>query len=415
MVERLTVGQQTGGGRFCAVKPRTRLLYFALVSLAAIPLGCGEEDSPAGPGPAGTSPTITSVLPPGASPGIHVKILGSNFGGTQGNGGVRFGGKEAVIDSWGNTEINCVVPPGFSPGSGLDVTLTTSAGESSSWQIDITPPNTYMVTLPADMDMYPCWGPGDEWIYYCSTRDAGEWNIWRIPAIGGVPQQVTFDPTSDLFPSVNFSSGELAWSSERKFSGQNPEGDYEIFCGFPICTDPGTVCTTTMATSNESRDLYPAWARTVYAGVSMAYAWEQVDQNGHFVAWKIMLSTGVGPVELTEGLQPSFSGDGEWIVYSHDANIYKIRTDGGVPVQLTATGQDTRPHWGCGDDKIVFERFNDGNFPDIFIMNSDGTGAQPIVSTRGDEYWPRWSSDCSKVVYYALVSGRYNIYVYVVP
>ena len=391
------------------------LVACVLVLLAAIAVACGEEDSPAGPAPVDKSPNITSILPPGASSGIHVKIVGKNFGSEQGTGMVRFDDKEAAIDSWSDTEISCAVPAGFATGSGVSVTLTTSAGESSSQQINITPPNTYQVTLSDDMDMYPSWGPGGDWIYYCSTREAGDWNIWRISAIGGVPQQLTFDPASDFYPTVNFSSGELAWSSNTKFSGQNAEGDYEIFRGYPVCPDPGTGCSTTMETSNDSRDLYPAWARTVYAGYSMAYTWELTDQNGHWLAWKIMLSSGGGAIELTDGQQPSFSGNGQWVVYSHGDNIYKISTGGGTPVQLTNTGGDTHPHWGCGNDKIVFERTNGGNFQDIFIMNSDGTDVQPLVSTREDEHWPRWSRDCSKVVYYGLVTGRFNVYVYVVP
>lgn len=48
-------------------------------------------------------------------------------------------------------------------------------------------------------------------------------------------------------------------------------------------------------------------------------------------------------------------------------------------------------------------------------MNSDGTDVQALVSTRNYEYCPSWSPDCSKIAYYALVSGQYDIYVYVVP
>jgi hypothetical protein len=35
------------------------------------------------------------------------------------------------------------------------------------------------------------------------------------------------------------------------------------------------------------------------------YTREEVDQNGRYIAWKIMVSSPSGPVELTEGRQPN--------------------------------------------------------------------------------------------------------------
>ena len=170
-----------------------------------------------------------------------------------------------------------------------------------------------------------------------------------------------------------------------------------------------------MRTNNESRDLDPAYANTVYAGYSMVYTWEEVDQDGYFLAWKIMLHGTGGPTELTEGRQPNFSSYGREVVYTHEDNIYKISPDGGEPVQLTNTNHDWYPHWGWANDKIVFQRNNGYTFEDIMVMNSDGSDVQTLVGTRSDEYCPTWSPDCTKIVYYALVGGQFDIYVYVVP
>ena len=382
--------------------------------IVAVAGSCKDEESPVAPSNVDTSPKIGSILPPGASPGIHVKITGSKFGGAQGGGTVVVGGAAAVVDAWNDTEVEFTMPAGAAGELGVAVTLTTDAGRSVATQIDITPPNTYKVTRDGDMDHYPCWDANGGRIYFSSTRGDGNWNLWRIPAMGGVAQQVTSGDSPDFYPAVNFSSGELAWSSRNKFSGMNPEGDYEIFRGYPICTDPGTACTTSMLTDNQSRDLYPAWAKAVYGGYSMAYTWEEVDQGGGYLAWRVMLVSSGGAVALTIGEQPSFSPDGRWVVYSNEGNLYKISSDGGVPVQLTSTGGDRHPDWG-GGDKIVFERSNGGNFEDIFAMNADGTGVEAIVGTRSNEYRPRWSNDYSKVVYYALVTGSFDIFVYVVP
>jgi hypothetical protein len=382
--------------------------------IAVLP-GCSDEETPTGAGNGGGAPAISGILPPGASSGIRITISGSGFGGSQGGGGVKVTDIDATVDSWSDTEISCTVPEGFSDGMGATVTVINDSGESASSSFEITPPNTYAVMLDSYMDHYPCWSAGGSMIYFSSTRSGGaNWDIYRIPATGGTPERVTFDESPDFFPDVDPSTGELAWSSQMRHVN-NTEGDYEIFYGFPIGGGQGGAATTAMLTSNVSRDLYPAYASTVYSGYDMVYTWEEVDQNGYYLAWKIMLHTIGPPVELTEGEQPNFSPDGQWVVYNHENNIYKIPSGGGAPVQLTDSGHDFFPHWGSVNDKIVFQRLNGGQFNDIFVMNSDGTDVQPLVSTRNDEYNPSWSPDCTKIVYYALVGGRFDLYVYVVP
>ncbi len=385
-----------------------------LCSMMLIIASCSEEEAPTDPGGGDGTPEISGILPPGASPGIQITISGSNFGNEQGSGGVQVTDKAATIDSWSDTEIICTMPSGLSEGVGASATVTTGSGKSSSLQMDITPPNTYAVTLDRDMDNYPCWSPNGEWIYFSSTREGTNWDIYRIPAKGGVHERITYNDTPDFWPDMNPSSGELAWSSQMKHIN-NSEGDYEIFYGYPLCDGPGGACTIAMLTSNESRDIYPAYANTVYSGYSMVYTYEEVDEFGYYIAWKVMLHSNAGPIELTEGEQPNFSSDGQWVVYNHEENIYKIPTDGGSSMQLTDSSLDAYPHWGWANDKIVFQRRNGNNVEDIFVMNSDGTDVQPLVSTGSYEFNPTWSADCSKVVYHALVSGTYDIYVYVVP
>ena len=398
------------------MNPRRILISIVLCSAMVLAAGCSDGDSTSGPGPdVGGSPAISGILPPGAGPGTQITISGSNFGSDQGTGGVQVAGSDASIDSWSDTEIICTLPAGLSESASADVTVTIGSGQSGSSQIQITPPNIYRVTTDIAMDHYPCWSANGDYIYFSSTRSGGaNWDIYRISSIGGTTDRITSDDAPDFYPDVNPSTGELAWTSQMTHIN-NSDGDYEIFYGFPACFETGCSIWTAMLTSNESRDLDPAYAITVYMGYSMVYTWEEVDQDGYFLAWKVMLHTTGPPVELTEGRQPNFSYDGQWVVYTHEDNIYKILTDGGTPTQLTDTNHDWYPHWGRTNDKIVFQRYNSGNFEDICVMNSDGTGVDTLVSTRNYEYCPSWSPDCTKIAYYALISGNYDVYVYVVP
>lgn len=178
------------------MKPRFVLVCFAFLALATIAGGCGNDDSPTAPK------------------------------------------KSAAVDSWSGNKIVFTMPAGLSVGLGSTVTVTTGSGKSTTHQIDITPPNTYAVITHETMDQHPCWSSVDNYIYFSSTRVDNNWNIRRTTAIGGSPEQVTFDPGLDLYPDINPSSHELAWSSSRTFGGANPERDPEIFHGYIPCSPP---------------------------------------------------------------------------------------------------------------------------------------------------------------------------------
>jgi len=398
------------------IRTAKKLLFLCLT--AWLMVGCGSDDPPTAPNnnPGGGDPAVTAISPPGAGVGVRAKIIGTNFGTGKRAGSVKISGVEAEIESWSDTEIEFIVPPGVPADAMVSFSVTTSAGKTVSSQIDITPPNTYRVTTDIASDQYPCWGQGADYIYFCSTRSGGaNWDLYRIPASGGEVLRLTNYEGPDFYPDVRASTGEVAWSSTENHLGNNPDLDFEIFTGFLVAA-PGGAVTMGMLTQNVSRDLDPAWANTVHAGYNMTSTWEQVEVNGSFVAWRVMLH-GIGlPTELTEGRQPNFSGDGRWVVYNHQDNIYKIETTGGTPVQLTDTGRDWYPHWGWANDKIVFQRASlTGSAEDIMVMNADGTDVQMLVATQSGEYCPSWSPDCSKVVYYAHRGSNFDIYVYVVP
>jgi Tol biopolymer transport system component len=333
---------------------------------------------------------------------------------SQGSGGVSIFGTSAPIETWSDTEIEFTMPNGVPSDVQISITVTNNDGGMASTQYDITPPNVIRITADNDMDHYPCWSSGGAYIYFCTTRfEPTNWDIARIPFGGGAIQRATNYEGPDFFPDIRHSSGELAWSSTRDHLGYNTEGDYEIFTGFRSF-QPGGFSTTGIDTQNESRDLDPAWAQTVHAGYDMTWTYEVVDQAGNFIKWMVMRH-GQGSIEeVTEGQHPNFSPNGQWIVYSHQGDLYKIETTGDTPVQLTDTGYDTYPHWGS-NDRIVFQRYVSGTAEDLYVMNSDGTDVQELIATRSREYHPTWSPDASKVVYYAHRGSLYDIYVIVVP
>ncbi|HEY2361274.1 MAG TPA: IPT/TIG domain-containing protein, partial [Candidatus Angelobacter sp.] len=97
------------------------------------------------------APSITSLAPNTGAVGSVITISGSNFGSTQGNGGVKFGTLAATITSWSPTSIVATVPTGAVTAS---VVVTAAGGVASNG-------STFTITAaPAITSVTPAAGGG---------------------------------------------------------------------------------------------------------------------------------------------------------------------------------------------------------------------------------------------------------------
>jgi Tol biopolymer transport system component len=109
------------------------------------------------------------------------------------------------------------------------------------------------------------------------------------------------------------------------------------------------------------------------------------------------------------------STDGNKIVYSSSrgiaatADIYISNSDGTNEMRLTHdVGNDVFPSWGSQDTKIAFASDRSGN-TDIFIMNADGTNEKQLTRDPTTDSFPHLSQDGDKIVF---TSNRSGIEIY---
>ena len=166
--------------------------------------------------------------------------------------------------------------------------------------------------------------------------------------------------------------------------------------------------------------------------------------GGHI--W-VMDATGGGQTQLTTGNAfeeyPAFSGDGSKIAYSTAGEIWVMNPDGTAQTQRTFTPREELwPDWSPNNTRIAFESYPDnfagimhvyvmnadesnntdltedwGRFPslapdgtriaftglgngrDIFVMNLDGTGKEPLTDDPAEDTWADWSPDGTKIAF----------------
>ncbi len=93
-----------------------------------------------------------------------------------------------------------------------------------------------------------------------------------------------------------------------------------------------------------------------------------------------------------------------------DFEIYVMDTDGGGQTRLTETsGEDYYPAWSPDGSKLAFVSTRDGN-AEIYVMNADGTGQTRLTNETASDLAPVWTRDGSQIGFVTNRDGNDEIY-----
>jgi dipeptidyl aminopeptidase/acylaminoacyl peptidase len=92
------------------------------------------------------------------------------------------------------------------------------------------------------------------------------------------------------------------------------------------------------------------------------------------------------------------------------SQVFLKNLNTGTMKQLTDSGDNCYPRWSPDGSKIVYLSGSKENYWDIYLMNKDGSNQRPLVATASLEYMTDWSPDGSKIAFVSNIEGKQNIY-----
>lgn len=215
-----------------------------------------------------------------------------------------------------------------------------------------------------------------------TARD-GNNEIYVMDWDGRRPLRITNDPASDVDPDISTNGRDIVFTSNRT-------GDNDIYIvgsrgGAPV-----------NLTNNSAND---GWARWAPDGEHIVF---HSNRDGNFELYA-MNRDGGGQVRLTNypGVDqfPEWSPDGQGIAFRRDIDVYVLDVAIGQTRRLTdAPPLNQMPSWSPNGQELAFMSMRAG-YISVFLMNADGSNQRNLTPKNSgdlDSDWisraPSWST-----------------------
>ncbi len=233
-------------------------------------------------------------------------------------------------------------------------------------------------------------------------------SVWVVPTSGAEPVRITEDLHFDFGPVWTSDGKSLLFVSDRG-------GGRDIY---RVRIDPARGAVGEPERLTTGLNVFTVALSA--DGRILSYSVITSRQN----LWSLPIPVG-GPVSVsaarpvTTGNQAiegvDISSDGKWLVFdstrSGNQDIFKMRVEGGEPIQLTTDpNMDCCPSWSPDGTEVAFHTFRTGN-RDIFVISSEGGAPRQLTNDPAQERYPNWSPDGTQIVFQSLRGDSESIYV----
>ena len=145
-------------------------------------------------------------------------------------------------------------------------------------------------------------------------------------------------------------------------------------------------------------------------------SWSRDGQRIAFEAWGTLKTVSAAGGDerfvVDEAWQPDWSPDGRSIVFVRGGNLWTVSVDGTNQRQITQSGQDEWPAWSRDGSRIAFTRSDpDWQHMGVWIVGANGgpaTQVTPFVEAE-QRARPCWSRDGTWLTYFVMSWTEYRI------
>ncbi|NGP88233.1 IPT/TIG domain-containing protein [Fodinibius halophilus] len=313
------------------------------------------------------APGISSVNPDSGTVGTEVTIKGMNFSATTSENSISFNGTSATVKGATEDQLLTEVPQGAADGP-IKVTVEQKSTTGPDFDV-ITDGTIQIITQTSGSD-----------------KDSDGYTV----SLDGSSGQTIGINTERYMTDIEEGTHDLeltGLANNCSLSGNNPR---------TLSIAAGDTTKTTFEVSCQAK----AKSKIVF----------ESDRDGNQEIY-IMDADGSNHTRLTNNSaidgSPVISNDGKTIVFSSDRNgdydLYKMNADGSDIQRLTHVSNLYEMHasWSPDDSQIAFDAVGQHGYLHIYTMSSSGSNQTPLTDDKGNDKYPSWSPDGTKIVFYS--------------
>lgn len=240
----------------------------------------------------------------------------------------------------------------------------------------------------------PAWSSDGSMIAYSAMDNNNTWNIWCVPAAGGVETQLTSYVTDCLAPSWSPDGTQIVYQLKTVIGN---ETYFNIWIKSLVGDRP------LQLTNSKSKDTYPAWSPD---GSTIAFGSKTNNRTSIFTISLEDMKEKRITAKTQMAFSPAWSPDGTKIAYISLGLIYICLSDSTNIYKISPMGMLYYPFWSADGNNINAVEYSYSS-PTICVVSLEDFNIIPI--TLGDKELtntnPHWLNNNDLVFY-----KNYSIY-----